>query len=441
MTHHGDLTKPAAGGDPRAAANSPIATWAWNVILALLAIWPTAALVRAARSPEFSPSIANLTVVFAVLVLIALAVIAAQPRDRKVNLALAAVACFGAFFVGDLLLGWNQRSLRSIIETFLVRPAAQTQSQVGSLLSPTARDRLPLVDRRRRTCARSSRTTRRTRRVRQRLTPPADDRGRRPAPLPAAELAVARDLVRLQRRRPTPVPDLSHGSVWLQQRGLGLSLGPREGDAHRLCRRPVRAPGAVGAGRNAPQRSGGLLGRHRRSWAASVARVAYRVWIGAQATIGVLALFRRQRPRRFARSGPELVPRSVPEQPASASALPSAKERSTNSGMHLRKTGGRGSPRSRSRSAAGHWCGMRHAEDANLATVRRELNLPDLGSLTADADVLRVFKAISIGGRAPCPRLGGDLYFVMIPNQDDIAEKSRRIGGPCSTRSSRSACR
>jgi len=149
MTRLDDLAKTPAGRDPRAAApNSPIAARTSYVILALLAIWPAVALVRAAKSPEFAPSIANLTVVFAVLVLIALAVVAAQPRERKVNLTLAAAACCGAFFVGDLLLGWNQRSLRSIAETFLVRPAVQRPTQVGGLLSPTARDRLPLVDRR-----------------------------------------------------------------------------------------------------------------------------------------------------------------------------------------------------------------------------------------------------------------------------------------------------
>ena len=138
-----------ASSDPRAATtNGPIWVWVTNLVLALLAIWPAVVLVRAAKSPEFAPSIANLIVVFAALVLIALAVVAAQPRERRVNLTLAAVACAGAFLVGDLLLGWNQRSLRSIAETFLVRPAAQRQGLVGGLLSPSARDRLPPVDRR-----------------------------------------------------------------------------------------------------------------------------------------------------------------------------------------------------------------------------------------------------------------------------------------------------
>ena len=153
MTRLDDLAKPPTvceePSEPRAASPSgPILAWAWNAVLALLAIWPAVALVRAAQSPEFAASVANLIVVFAALVLIALVVVAAQPRERKVNLTLAAVACFGAFLVGDLLLGWNQRSLRSIAETFLVRPAAQRQTQVGGLLSPSARDRLPLVDRR-----------------------------------------------------------------------------------------------------------------------------------------------------------------------------------------------------------------------------------------------------------------------------------------------------
>src|SRR6267142_2079309 len=47
MTRLDDLAKPPAvrdaPGDPRAATpSSPIATWAWNVVLALLAVWPAA---------------------------------------------------------------------------------------------------------------------------------------------------------------------------------------------------------------------------------------------------------------------------------------------------------------------------------------------------------------------------------------------------------------
>src|SRR6185295_12149866 len=61
--------------------------------------------------------------------------------------------------------------------------------------------------------------------------------------------------------------------------------------------------------------------------------------------------------------------------------------------------------------------------DANLATVRRELSLPDLGSLTADADVLRVLKAILSTAERRVRAWGGDLYFVMIPNQDDYRGK------------------
>ena len=61
--------------------------------------------------------------------------------------------------------------------------------------------------------------------------------------------------------------------------------------------------------------------------------------------------------------------------------------------------------------------------DANLATVRRELSLPDLASLTADADVLRVFKAILSAAERRVRAWGGDLYFVMIPNQDDYRGK------------------
>jgi hypothetical protein len=51
--------------------------------------------------------------------------------------------------------------------------------------------------------------------------------------------------------------------------------------------------------------------------------------------------------------------------------------------------------------------------------VRRELNLPDLASLTADADVLRIFEAILRAADRRVRAWGGELYFVMIPNQDD----------------------
>ena len=131
-----------------ASPSSPTAAWVTNCALALSAIWPAVAMARAIGSPEFSPTIANLIVGFTALILIALAVVAVQPRERRVNLTLAAVACSGAFFLGDLLLGWNQRSLRSIAETFIVRPAAQRQTLVGGLLSQSARERLPQVDRR-----------------------------------------------------------------------------------------------------------------------------------------------------------------------------------------------------------------------------------------------------------------------------------------------------
>src|SRR3954447_18149262 len=89
--------------------SSPMAAWVTNCALALLAIWPAVAMARAIGSAEFSPTIANLIVGFTALILIVLAVVAVQPRERRVNLTLAAVACSGAFFLGDLLLGWNQR--------------------------------------------------------------------------------------------------------------------------------------------------------------------------------------------------------------------------------------------------------------------------------------------------------------------------------------------
>jgi len=45
-----------------------------------------------------------------------LAAIATQPARRRVNLTLTAVICFGAFYLGDPLLGWQQKSVRAIAE-------------------------------------------------------------------------------------------------------------------------------------------------------------------------------------------------------------------------------------------------------------------------------------------------------------------------------------
>jgi hypothetical protein len=137
-----------ASAPPHATASrGPMVAWATNIVLALLAIWPAMALIRAVASPEFVPTLANVIAGFTALVLVALGIIAFQPRERKRDLTLAAVACFGAFLLGDLLLGWKQMSVRAVAETFLVRPSAQRQT-TASLLSPSARDRLPPVDRR-----------------------------------------------------------------------------------------------------------------------------------------------------------------------------------------------------------------------------------------------------------------------------------------------------
>ena len=315
-------TPPAVRDEPRdpgtATPSGPIAAWAWNVVLALLAIWPAVALVRAARSPEFAPSIANLIVLFAALVLIALAVVAAQPRERRVNLTLAAVACFGAFFVGDLLLGWNQRSLRSIAETFLVRPAAQRQGQVGGLLSPSARDRLPLVDRRsdedlRKVLAHYKRHPPKIANVS--LLLPAIEAGLLPRFLPLswpADTILSGCNEGDQRQYPIFRTDRfgfnNEDWVYLWDREKTMLVGNsfaaglcvhQEQSVQGVMRRSGLAAFSTGLGGHGP-----LL---------SLA-VPYRVWTCAQAKIGVLALFRRQRPHRFARPrAPELVPRSILE--------------------------------------------------------------------------------------------------------------------------------
>src|SRR5262245_54109978 len=92
-----DLPPPVCDTPHARLTRGPIAAWAANIVLALLAIWPAAALTRAVASPDFSPTLANVVAGFTALVLIALGLIALQPRERKRDLALAAGACFAAF--------------------------------------------------------------------------------------------------------------------------------------------------------------------------------------------------------------------------------------------------------------------------------------------------------------------------------------------------------
>src|SRR5262245_6605839 len=118
------------------AARGPLAGWAIDIVLALLAIWPAVALARAVASPEFSPTLAHVVAGFTALVLAALGLIAFQPSKRKLDLTVAAVACFAAFLVGDLLLGWKRMSVRTVAESLLVRPSPQPHT-TADLLSPS----------------------------------------------------------------------------------------------------------------------------------------------------------------------------------------------------------------------------------------------------------------------------------------------------------------
>ena len=432
MTRLDDLAKPPAGGDapsdPRAAApNSPIAAWAWNVVLALLAIWPAAALVRAAGSPEFAPSIANLIVVFATLVLIALAVIATQPSDRKANLALAAVACCGAFFVGDWLLGWNQRSLRSIAETFLVRPAAQRQSQVGGLLSPSARDRLPLVDRRteedlRKVLAHYKKNPPRIANVS--LLLPMIEAGDLPPFLPLSwpsHAILSGCNEGDQRQYPIFRTDRygfnNEDWVYLWDREKAMLVG--NSFAAGLCVHQEQS----------------VQGVMRRSGLA-----AFSAGIGGHGPLLSLA--------SLTEYGSALKPRSVFWLYFDGNDLVDLRDRELTSSFLVQYLNDRFTQRLAERQGEvdqfwdaftqDEWTRLaqiqeqvrsgalvrdRMRADANLATVRRELSLPDLASLTADADVLRVLKAILSAAERRVRSWGGDLYFVMIPNQDDYRGK------------------
>src|SRR3954469_18687215 len=115
-----DSGRPGGFGDARPSRS--IAVWAANLVLVALAVWPALVLIRTVGSTTFSVTLPLLIAGLNAFVLIALAFVAVQPRERKINLTLSGVACYGTFLIGDLVLSWQQKSLRSIAETYLVRP-------------------------------------------------------------------------------------------------------------------------------------------------------------------------------------------------------------------------------------------------------------------------------------------------------------------------------
>ena len=297
---------------------------------------------------------------------------------------------------------------------------------VGGLLSPSARDRLPLVDRRsdedlRKVLAHYKKYPPRIANVS--LLLPAIEAGLLPRFLPLSWPADA-ILSGCNEGDHTAVSDLSHRSigfnnedwVYLWDREKAMLVGDsfaaglcvhQEQSVQGVMRRSGLAAFSTGIGGHGP-----LL--------ALAALTEYGSC--AQAKIGVLALLRRQRPHRSARSGAhELVPRSILERSVHSASRRAPRRRRSILGWicprwvgEARPDPGAGPQRAR---------GVRRTRTRNLATVRRELNLPDLASLTADADVLRVFKAILSAAERRVRSWGGDLYFVMIPNQDDYRGK------------------
>lgn len=400
-----------------------------NFALALLAIWPAVALARAIRSPEFSPTIANLIVGFAALVLIALAVVAVQPRERKANLTLAAAASCSAFFVGDLVLGWNQKSVRSIAETFLARPAAQRQALVGSLLSPSARDRLPLVDRRSdadllEVLSHYKKHPPRIANVS--LLLPAIEARDLPGFLPLswpADAIVSGCNEGDQRQYPIFRTDRfgfnNEDWVYLWDREKVMLVG--DSFAAGLCVHQEQS----------------VQGVMRRSGLAT-----YSTGIGGHGPLLALAALTEY--------GRAIKPRSVFWLYFDGNDIVDLRDRELHSSFLVQYLNDRFTQDlvGRQGEVDQFWGGfakdgwVRHAEieerarsgvkgslpredivRADLAAVQRELNLPDLASLSADADVLRVLKAILLAGQRRVRSWGGDLYFVMIPNQDDYHGK------------------
>jgi hypothetical protein len=427
--------------EPRAATPSgPMAAWAWNVALALLAIWPTVALIRAAKSPEFAPSIANLVVVFAALVLIALAVVAAQPRERR-PIWPWPLSRASAFFVGDLLLSWNQRGLRSIAETFLVRPAAQRQAQVGGLLSPSARDRLPLVDRRsdedlREVLAHYKKHPPRIANVS--LLLPAIEAGLLPRFLPLswpADAILSGCNEGDQRQYPIFRTDRfgfnNEDWVYLWNREKAMLVG--DSFAAGLCVHQEQS----------------VQGVMRRSGLA-----AFSTGIGGHGPLLSLAALTEY--------GSALKPRSVFWLYFDGNDIIDLRDRELTSSFLVQYLNDRFTQRLAERQGEvdRYWDGFAEDGWVRLAQIQEQVrgrargSTPgrqsrhgaaraepaDLTSLTADADVLRVFKAI-LSAAERRVRLGGDLYFVMIPNQDDYRGRFHPIGGLCSIWFSKSACR
>jgi hypothetical protein len=398
----------------------PIAAWATNLILALLAIWPAVALARAVASPDFSPTLANLIAGFTALILATLVLIALQPRERKRDLTLAAVACFGAFLVGDLLLGLKRMSARSVAESFLVHPSAQRHT-TASLLSPSGRDRLPPVDRRseadlRKVLAHYDKHPPKMTNIS--LLLPAIEAGDLPPFLP---LSWPADAI---------LPGCNEGD----QRQFPILRTDRFGFnnedwVYPWDREKVMLVGDSFAVGQCVHQEQSVQGVMRRSGLA-----AFSTGIGGHGPLLALAA--------LSEYGPALKPRSVFWLYFDGNDLVDLRDRELassflaqylNDGFTQRLIERQGEVDRFWRAfAEDGWARLAKLQEQarirtpdasgrerTLATVRRELDLPDLPSLSADADVLRVFAAILRVAERRVRAWGGELYFVMIPNQDD----------------------
>jgi hypothetical protein len=412
---------------PAAIAAGPHVAWATHLVLALLALWPTIALVGAIQSPDFLPSAATVVVVFNALILMVLAIVAAQPTERRTNLTLATVACFAVFFAGDLLLGRKNRGLQSIAETYLVRPAVQRETLTGRLLLPAAIDRLPPVDRRSEADLRKVLTY---------YSPHPPKMSNISLLLPAIDAGYLPPFLPLSWTADAIVPGCNEGD----QRQFPIFRTDRYGFnnedwVYLWDREKTMLVGdsfAVGECVHQEQTVQGVM---RRSGLA-----AYSTGISGHGPLLALAALTEY--------GNALRPRSVFWLYFDGNDLLDLRNVELQSPFLLQYLNDRFTQRLAERQgevdrfwgalAKDGWAKLPQLQEqvradpraltqellrANLAIVRRDLNLPDLASLTADADVVRVFKSILLAAERRVRSWGGDLYFVMIPNQDDYRGK------------------
>ena len=394
-----------------------------NLVLLVLAIWPAVVLIGSVRLPEFNVSLPGLLVAFNAFVLAALFLIALQGRARKLNLTVSAVACFAAFCAGELVLKWQHKSIRSIAETWIVRRNPQADSAVAGVALRSTPSRLAPVDRR------------------------SDDEMlkvlvhyRR---YPAAIVNIAQLLPALEAGelpRFLPLSGLSNAVVFSCNEGdqrqnpvyrtdrFGFN---NEDWVYLWDREKIMLVGDSFAAGSCVHQEQSVQGVMRRAGFA-----AFSTGVGGMGPLMELA--------SLSEYGGRMKPRSVFWLYFDGNDIHDLRIRELKSSFllqYLRDDYSQGLIDRQGETdqywddfAADNWRKMKAIQEkvikqtwtispestrANLEVVRRDLALPDLDSLNADADVVHIFKAILATAERRVRAWGGELYFVMIPNKDD----------------------